>query len=49
MFGKSKPNPNRAEKRRADETLMSATKFSRADPMAAVFASGLRIRTGLNA
>jgi hypothetical protein len=49
MFGKSKPNPKRAESRYADETFVSATRLSRADPMAEVFASGLRIRTGLNA
>ncbi len=48
MFGK-KPNPKGAEARSTDETYLSATRLSNTDPMAAAFASGLRIRTGLNA
>ena len=48
MFRK-KPDPEGSETRPADETYMSATRLSGTDPMAAAFASGLRIRTGLNA
>ncbi len=56
MFGKPKPNQASAERASAcasshdlDEMYLSAVRLSRVDPMAAAFASGVRIRTGFNA
>jgi len=56
MFEKWKRSGARAEKGSAsasgkdvDEVYLSPVILSRVDPMAAAFASGVRIRTGLNA
>jgi hypothetical protein len=46
MFGKSKPDPSRAETRRTDGTLFSAPRPFGTDPIAAAYVFGLRIRTG---
>ena len=50
MFRKQKTNGEAEDSSApATESYLSATRLSRVDPMAASFATGLRIRTGLNA